>query len=67
MSDLLKHLLLAWAAIDLVSAIARNAVKSFTPRLAHDGIAIVGGIGAALAFAYLHRILFGVRVVPFGL
>jgi hypothetical protein len=55
------------AAIDLVSAIARRAVKTFTPRLAHDVIAIVGGVGLALAAAWLHRILFGVRVVPFGL
>jgi len=66
-STLLFGAFLAWAAIDLVSAIARHAVKTFTPRLAHDGIAIVGGIAAALAFASLHRILFGVRVVPFGL
>jgi hypothetical protein len=43
-STLLFGAFLAWAAIDLVSAIARHAVKTFTPRLAHDGIAIVGGI-----------------------
>jgi len=66
-STLLFGAFFAWAAIDLVSAIARRAVKTFTPRLAHDVIAIVGGVGLALAAAWLHRILFGVRVVPFGL
>jgi uncharacterized membrane protein len=66
-STLLFGAFFAWAAIDLVSAIARRAVKTFTPRLAHDAIAIAGGVGAAFAFAYLHRILFGVRVMPFGL
>ena len=30
-------------------------------------IAVVAGIGAMLAFATLHRVLFGVQVVPFGL
>jgi uncharacterized membrane protein len=66
-STLLFGAFFAWAAIDLVSAIARHAVKAFTPRLAHDVVAIVGGVGLALAAAWLHRILFGVRVVPFGL
>jgi len=66
-STLLFGAFFAWAAIDLVSAIARRAVKTFTPRLAHDAIAIGGGVGLALAAAWLHRILFGVRVVPFGL
>ena len=66
-STLLFGAFFAWAAIDLVSAIARRAVKAFTPRLVHDAIALAGGAGAAFAFAYLHRILFGVRVMPFGL
>jgi hypothetical protein len=42
-------------------------VKDFTPRIAHDAIAVGAGLAAALAFAFLHRVLFGVRVVPFGL
>ena len=66
-STLLFGAFLAWAAIDLVSAIARRAVKSFEPRIAHDVIAVVAGVGLALAFAWLHGVLFGVRVVPFGL
>lgn len=66
-STVLFGAFLAWAFVDLVSALARRAVRKFEPRLAHDAIAIVAGLGAALAFAYLHRVLFGVRVVPFGL
>lgn len=66
-STVLFGAFLAWAAVDLVSAIARRAVKAFEPRLAHDLIAVVAGVGLAVAFAYLHRLLFGVRVVPFGL
>jgi uncharacterized membrane protein len=66
-STVLFGAFLAWALVDLASAIARRAVKPFTPRLAHDAIAIVAGVLAALAFASLHRVLFGVRVVPFGL
>ena len=58
---------LAWALVDLASSIARRTAKAFEPRLAHDVVAIAAGAGAALAFAFLHRVLFGVRVVPFGL
>lgn len=66
-STILFGAFFAWAAIDLASAISRRATKPFAPRLAHDAIALVGGVGLALAAAWLHRILFGVRVVPFGL
>jgi uncharacterized membrane protein len=66
-STLLFASFLAWALVDLASAIARHAVKDFTPRIAHDAIAVGAGLAAALAFAFLHRVLFGVRVVPFGL
>ena len=66
-STLLFGAFLAWALVDLVSAILRGAVRRFEPRIAHDVIAIVAGVGTALAFAFLHRVLFGVRVVPFGL
>ena len=58
---------LAYAAVDLVSAIGRGAVRSFVPMPKHDVIAIVGGTAAALAVMTLHRILFGVPVVPFGI
>jgi uncharacterized membrane protein len=57
----------AYAALDLVSAIRRGAVKSFVPRWRSDVIAVVAGIAVALLVMLLHRYLFGVRVVPFGL
>jgi uncharacterized membrane protein len=57
----------AWAAIDLASAVARGAVASFEPEARFDVMAIVGGVLVALAVAALHRVLFGVPVVPFGL
>lgn len=58
---------LAYAIVDLVSAIARNAVKTFevTPR--HDVMAVVGGVVVALLVMTFHRLLFGPRVVPFGI
>ncbi len=59
---------LAWAVIDLVSAIARHAVaKPFTPMVRHDVIAVVAGVVLTLAIATLHRVLFGVAVVPWSL
>ena len=57
----------AWAIIDLVSAIARRAVKAFEPSVRYDAMAIVGGIVVAAVVMLVHRYLFGVRVVPFGL
>ena len=66
-STILFGAFLLWALVDLVSAVARGAVKAFEPRLAHDAIAVAGGAAAAFAFASLHRVLFGVGVVPFGL
>ncbi|MBP6564210.1 MAG: NnrU family protein [Burkholderiales bacterium] len=66
-STVLFGAFLAWALVDLASAIARRAVRPFEPNVAHDVIAVVAGIGAMLAFATLHRVLFGVQVVPFGL
>lgn len=55
-----------YAIVDLVSAIARGAVKSFEPTVKHDVIAVLGGTAVALAFMTFHRQLFGVAVVPFG-
>jgi uncharacterized membrane protein len=57
----------AYAALDLVSAVSRHAVATFVPRWRSDAIAVVAGIAAALLVMLLHRYLFGVRVVPFGL
>jgi uncharacterized membrane protein len=55
-----------YAVIDLVSAIARGAVKSFEPMVKHDILAAVGGTVVALAVMTFHRLLFGVAVVPFS-
>jgi uncharacterized membrane protein len=57
---------LAYAVVDLVSAIQRGAVKVFVPVPKHDLIAVAGGAAVALAVMTFHRILFGVPVVPFG-
>ena len=56
----------AWAVVDLVSAIARGAVKTFVPSVRFDVMAIVGGIVLAGVVMFAHRWLFGVRVVSFG-
>jgi uncharacterized membrane protein len=58
---------LAYAVVDLASAIGRGAVKSFEPMIKHDVIAVVGGTAVALVVMTFHRMLFGVPVVPFGL
>jgi uncharacterized membrane protein len=54
---------LAYAAIDLVSAVQRHATKLFAPTARHDAIAAAAGFVAALAIMALHRALFGVGVV----
>jgi uncharacterized membrane protein len=57
---------LAYAAIDLVSATKRQAVKVFVPSIKFDVMAIVGGIAVAVAIMVFHRLLFGVPAVSFG-
>jgi uncharacterized membrane protein len=58
---------LAWAVIDLVSAIGRHAVKPFQPSARQGLIALLAGIALGLVVMLLHRPLFGVAVVPWGL
>ena len=58
---------LAYAIVDLVSAIQRHAVKSFDPVMRQDLIAIAAGILLALLVMAFHRFLFGVPAVPWGL
>ena len=58
--------LLAYAVLDLASAIGRHAVKQFVPRAKYDFMALVGGGVAAFGVMVLHRMLFGVPVVSFG-
>jgi uncharacterized membrane protein len=57
----------AYAVIDLVSAIARGATRTFVPRARADVMGIVGGVVIALIVMTLHRVIFGHAVVPFGL
>lgn len=66
-ATLLFGAFLAYAALDLGSAIARGAVKNFTPLPRHDVIAVGGGVGLALLVMLLHRILFGVAPVAWSL
>jgi uncharacterized membrane protein len=65
-ATLLFGAFLAYAVIDLLSAASRHAVKSFTPVVRQDVMAIVGGILLALAVMTFHRQLFGVASVPWG-
>ena len=58
---------LAYAAIDFVSAVKRHAVKEFVPTVRHDAIAVTAGVVIALALMALHRPLFGVAVVRWGI
>jgi uncharacterized membrane protein len=58
---------LAYAIVDFASAMMRNAVKSFTPSAKFDVLALLGGVAVAVAIMFVHRLLFGVRVVAFGL
>jgi uncharacterized membrane protein len=57
----------AYALVDLISAVRRGAVKSFEPTLKHDLVAVVAGLVVALAVMTLHRPLFGVPAVAFGI
>ena len=56
----------AYAVVDLISVIARGAVKQFEPLARHDVIAVVAGLLLAVVVMAVHRWLFGVRVVSFG-
>ena len=58
---------LAYVVIDFISAAQRHAVKSITPVLRQDVIAIGAGTLLALAVMAFHRPLFGVAVVPWGI
>ena len=57
---------LAYAVVDLVSAVRRNAVATFVPRARADVISIAAGTIVALLVMTFHRILFGHAVVPFS-
>jgi len=57
---------LAYAVVDLASAIGRHAVKAFDPSFKYDVMAVVGGSVIAVGVMALHRVLFGVPVIAFG-
>jgi uncharacterized membrane protein len=63
---LLFGAVLAFALVDLGSAIARHAGPTFQPRLRADVISVVAGTVVALLVMTLHRVLFGHAVVPFS-
>jgi uncharacterized membrane protein len=55
---------LAWAAVDLVSAVARATARPFEPRALHDAIAFGVGVPLTIGIARAHGTLFGVQVYP---
>jgi uncharacterized membrane protein len=57
---------LAYALVDLASAISRRAVKAFQPQFKYDLMAVVGGLVVAYLVVVFHRVLFGVPVASFG-
>lgn len=65
-ATLLFGAFLGWALIDLASASARGAVRSFQPSAAQDVAAVAGGLGLAALVMAFHRPLFGAAAVPWG-
>ncbi len=65
-ATLLFGAFLAYAALDLGSAVARGAVKQFVPQRKYDFMAVGGGVLLALLVMLFHRVLFGVAPVPWS-
>jgi uncharacterized membrane protein len=57
---------LVWALLDLVSAFARGSPRPIVPQSKFDLMSVGGGLLVALVFMALHRVLFGVPVLPFS-
>ena len=57
---------LVYALADLASVAKRDPIASFVPRARADAIAVVAGIAISLLVMAFHRVLFGPRVVLFG-
>jgi len=57
----------AWAVLDLVSAFTRGSGRTLAPQSKYDVMSVGGGLLVALVFMALHRVLFGVPVVPFSI
>jgi uncharacterized membrane protein len=66
-ASLLFGAFFAYVVIDLISAIRRNATKSFQPVAWQDLIAVVSGVLLALLVMSLHRLMFGVMAVNWGM
>lgn len=66
-ATLLFGAFLAYAVIDLISAVQRQAVKTFTPAARQDAIAVVAGTVLALLVMTFHRTLFGVAPVGWSM
>src|SRR6185436_20244747 len=62
-ATLLFGAFLAYAVLDLGSAVARGAVKRSVPKRKYDFIAVGGGTALALLVMLFHRVLFGVAPV----
>ena len=65
-ATLLFGAFLAYAVLDLGSAIARGARRQFRPEALHDAIAVGSGIALALLVMAFHRQIFGVQAVRWG-
>lgn len=66
-ATLLFGAFLAYVVIDLLSALQRNAVKSFAPTARQDVMAVGGAVVLALLVMAFHRYLFGVPAVHWSL
>jgi uncharacterized membrane protein len=65
-ASLLFGAFLAYAVIDLASAVARGARKDFQPKASHDAIAVGSGLVLALLVMAFHRQIFGAPAVHWG-
>jgi uncharacterized membrane protein len=58
---------LAYAIIDLASAVQRRAVKTFQPEAKYDLMAVVGGVVVAVLIMLFHAKLFGVQATSWSM
>ena len=57
---------LVYALADLASLIARPPLENFAPHARADAIAVVAGVAISVLVMAFHSVLFGPRVVGFG-
>lgn len=58
---------LVYTVVDFASLLVRGESPGFQPKLRYDLMATVGGLVVAGVVMYVHRWLFGVAAVPWGL